>query len=140
MTMNFEIDHIGIVVRGLEDALHFYRETLGLSVSAIETIKAERVQAAMLPVGSAESNSRIELLQATDSESVIARFLEKRGPGLHHIALRVDNLAVVAGRLKEQGCRLLNEPRQGAGGHTYVFVHPGSTGGVLLELIQKQGK
>ncbi len=135
--MNFEIDHIGIAVRGLEDALHFYRETLGLSVIAIETIETERVQAAMLPVGSAESNSRIELLQATDSESVIARFLEKRGPGLHHIALRVDNLAVVAGRLKEQGCRLLNEPRRGAGGHTYVFVHPGSTGGVLLELIQK---
>ena len=135
--MNFEIDHIGIAVRGLEDALHFYRETLGLSVIAIETIETERVQAAMLPVGSAESNSRIELLQATDSESVIARFLEKRGPGLHHIALRVDNLAVVAGRLKEKGCRLLNEPRRGAGGHTYVFVHPGSTGGVLLELIQK---
>jgi methylmalonyl-CoA epimerase len=91
----------------------------------------------MLPVGNDELVSRIELLQSTDGESVVARFIEKRGPGLHHIALRVDDLAVVAERLKEQGCRLLNEPRKGAGGHTYVFVHPGSTGGVLLELIQR---
>ena len=135
--MNFEIDHIGIAVRGLEDALRFYRDTLGCSVVGKETIEAERVQVAMLPVGNPASPSRIELLEATDSESVIARFVEKRGPGLHHIALRVDDLAMMAGRLKEQGCRLLNEPRQGAGGHTYVFVHPGSTGGVLLELIQK---
>jgi methylmalonyl-CoA epimerase len=135
--MNFEIDHIGIAVRSLDEALHFYGETLGFSVMPRETIEAERVHVAMLPVGNAVSHSRIELLQATDSDSVIARFIEKRGPGLHHIALRVDDLAVVAERLKDQGCRLLNEPRVGAGGHTYVFVHPGSTGGVLLELIQK---
>jgi len=135
--MNFEIDHIGIAVRRLDDSLRFYHEALGFSLTGEETIEAERVQVAMLPVGNAESASRIELLQATDSESVIARFIEKRGPGLHHIALRVDDLASVAGRLKDRGCRLMNEPRQGAGGHTYVFVHPGSTGGVLLELIQK---
>lgn len=135
--MNFEIDHIGIAVRGLEDALRFYQDTLGCSAAGKETIEAERVQVAMLPLGNAESNSRIELLEATGSESVISNFIEKRGPGLHHIALRVDDLAVVAERLKEQGCRLLNEPRQGAGGSTYIFVHPSSTGGVLLELIQK---
>jgi methylmalonyl-CoA epimerase len=135
--MNFEIDHIGIAVRGLDDALHFYQDILGLPVMGEETIKAERVRVAMLPVGNDELVSRIELLQSTDGESVVARFIEKRGPGLHHIALRVDDLAVVAERLKEQGCRLLNEPRKGAGGHTYVFVHPGSTGGVLLELIQR---
>jgi methylmalonyl-CoA epimerase len=135
--MNFEIDHIGIAVHSLDEALQFYGQTLGFTALAKETIEAEQVHVAMLPVGNAVSNSRIELLQATDSNSVIARFIEKRGPGLHHIALRVDDLAMVAGRLKDQGCRLLNEPRVGAGGHTYVFVHPGSTGGVLLELIQK---
>jgi len=131
--MDFEIDHIGIAVRSLEEALRFYQKALGFLVAGEETIEAERVRIAMLPVGNVVSASRIELLQATDSKSVIARFIEKRGPGLHHIALRVDNLAVVAGRLKDQGCRLLNEPRSGAGGHTYVFVHPGSTGGVLLD-------
>ena len=135
--MNFEIDHIGIAVRDLQDALGFYRDTLGCSVMGQETIEAERVRVAMLPMGNAESRWRIELLEAMDNESVIARFVEKRGPGLHHIALRVDDLASVAQRLKAQGCRLLNEPRQGAGGHTYVFIHPGSAGGVLLELIQK---
>src|SRR4051812_41322990 len=135
--MNFEIDHIGIAVCELGNALRFYRDMLGLSVMGEETIEAERVRVAMLPVGNDDLASRIELLQSTDSESVIARFVENRGPGLHHIALRVDDLAVVAERLKAQGCRLLNEPRKGAGGHTYVFVHPGSTGGVLLELIQR---
>ncbi|MFL6463930.1 MAG: methylmalonyl-CoA epimerase [Bryobacteraceae bacterium] len=135
--MDFEIDHIGIAVRSLEEALRFYQKALGFSITGEETIEAERVCIAMLPVGNAVSASRIELLQATDSESVIARFIDKRGPGLHHIALRVDDLAAVAGRLKDQGCRLLNEPRRGAGGHIYVFVHPGSTGGILLELIQK---
>ena len=132
--MSFEIDHIGIAVRNLDDALRFYREALGCSVGGRETIEVERVQVAMLPVGCPESNSRIELLEATDGESVITRFIEKRGPGLH---LRVDDLTSVATRLKEQGCQLLNEPRPGAGGHMYVFVHPGSTGGVLLELVQK---
>ena len=135
--MDFEIDHIGIAVRSLEEALRFYQRALGFSITGEETIESERVHVAMLPVGNAVSASRIELLQAMDSESAVARFIEKRGPGLHHIALRVDELAVIAGRLKDQGCRLLNEPRRGAGGHTYVFVHPGSTGGVLLELIQK---
>jgi methylmalonyl-CoA epimerase len=76
-------------------------------------------------------------LEAAAEDSVIAKFIEKRGPGLHHIALRVDHLDVTVQRLKAEGARLLNEPRRGAGGHLYVFVHPASTGGVLLELIQK---
>jgi len=135
--MNFEIDHLGIAVRSLEEGLRFYEEVLGFTSAGEETIEAERVRVAMLPVGDALSASRIELLEATDRESVIAQFIEKRGPGLHHIALRVENLAAVLDRLKAQGCRLLNEPRIGAGGHTYVFVHPRSTGGVLLELIGK---
>ncbi len=87
----------------------------------------------MLPSG----DSRIELLEPSDPESTIAKFLNKRGPGLHHIALRVDDLAASVERLKAGGARLLNEPAKGAGGHTYVFVHPASAGGVLLELIQK---
>ena len=86
----------------------------------------------MLPAG----GPRIELLEATEPDSVIAKFIEKRGEGLHHIALKVPDLAATVERLKAQGARLLNEPRAGAGGHLYVFVHPSSTSGVLLELIQ----
>ncbi len=136
--MGFEIDHLGIAVRDLEKSLRFYTETLGMEAGMRETVDAERVNVAMLPVGIDESSSRIELLEATDSASPIAKFLEKRGPGLHHVALRVDDLAAAVERLKRAGARLLNEPRQGAGGHEYVFVHPSSAGGVLLELIQKQ--
>lgn len=135
--MNFEIDHLGIAVRSLEEALAFYSATLGMPVTGQETIEAERVHVAMLPVGSSAPVPKIELLEASDSDSVIAKFVEKRGPGLHHIALRVDDLVAVTNRLQVQGCQLLNEPRTGAGGHRYVFVHPCATGGVLLELIQK---
>jgi methylmalonyl-CoA epimerase len=102
-----------------------------MRVTHRETVEAEGVRVAMLGA------SRIELLEAAREDSTIARFIEKRGPGLHHIALRVDDLPRTIERLKEQGARLLNEPRPGAGGHVYVFVHPASTGGVLLELIQK---
>ena len=87
----------------------------------------------MLPAG----DSRLELLAPTAPDSPIAKFLEKRGPGLHHVALRVGDLNAAVCRLKANGARLLNEPRTGAGGHIYVFVHPASTGGVLLELIQE---
>lgn len=135
--MNIEIDHLGIAVRNLEEALHFYSDTLGIAITCRETIKDERVHIAMLPTGAGISSPRIELLEASDAESTIAKFIEKRGPGLHHIAMRVDDLAAVTERLVGAGARLLNEPKQGAGGHTYVFVHPASTGGVLLELIQK---
>jgi methylmalonyl-CoA epimerase len=130
--MSVEIDHLGIAVRDLGEALRFYRDALGLSVAHTETVASERVNVAMLPAG-----SRIELLEAADAESPIAKFIDKRGPGLHHVALSVDDLALTVHRLRAQGARILNEPRPGAGGHTYVFVHPGSAGGVLLELIQK---
>jgi methylmalonyl-CoA epimerase len=135
--MSVEIDHLGIAVRTLEEALQFYEQTLGMQVSRRETVAAERVNIAMLPAGEGARSPRIELLEATAPDSTIAKFIDKRGPGLHHIALRVDNLAGAVERLRQQGARLLNEPRTGAGGHTYVFVHPASTGGVLLELIQK---
>ena len=86
----------------------------------------------MLPAG----DSRIELLEATEPDSVIAKFIDKRGEGLHHVAIRVPDLSTTTERLRATGARLLNEPRAGAGGHLYVFIHPSSTGGVLLELIQ----
>lgn len=134
--MNAEIDHLGIAVRSLEEGLRFYHEILGMEVSHRETVAAERVHVAMLPAGGGDV-PRIELLEAADHDSTIAKFVEKRGPGLHHIALRVDNLTETVARLRQEGARLLNEPRAGAGGHTYVFVHPASAGGVLLELIQR---
>ena len=131
--MSVEIDHLGIAVTSLEEALRFYEDSLGMQVARRETVPHERVSVAMLPAG----ESRIELLEATDAESTVAKFLKKRGPGLHHIALRVDDLQGAIDKLKARGALLLNEPRTGAGGHTYVFVHPASAGGVLLELIQK---
>ena len=91
----------------------------------------------MLPCGPQQADPRIELLEASEEASTIARFIEKRGPGLHHIALRVEDLNAAVSRLREQGAHLLNEPQTGATGHTYVFVRPQTTGGVLVELIQK---
>jgi methylmalonyl-CoA epimerase len=132
-----ELDHIGIAVRSLQESLRFYTELIGLELKASETVESERVNVAMLPAGTGVAAPRIELLEPADEKSVIARFLEKHGPGLHHIALRVENLSETVNRLEAAGVRLLNEPRLGAGGHTYVFVHPSSAAGVLLELIQK---
>ena len=135
--MSIEIDHLGIAVRSLEEGLGFYEQLLGMPVTQREIVEAERVSVAMLPAGTQAAAPRIELLEATSAESAIARFIDKRGPGLHHVALRVDDLPAVLSRFEATGARILNEPRPGAGGHTYVFVHPASTGGVLLELIQK---
>lgn len=128
-----QIDHLGIAVRSLKEALGFYEGALGMPVSLRETVEREMVKLAMLPAG----GPRIELLEATCPDSAVAKFVAKRGPGLHHIALRVPDLAAAVERLKASGARLLNEPQAGAGGHLYVFVHPASTGGVLLELIQE---
>jgi LAO/AO transport system kinase len=126
------IDHLGIAVRSLDDAVEFYRN-LGLTVAHRETVDVEKVEVAMLPAG----ESRIELLEPGAADSPLAKFLEKRGPGLHHVALRVPDLNAAVARLRASGARLLNEPRAGAGGRLYVFVHPSSTGGVLLELVQE---
>ncbi len=126
------IDHLGIAVNSIDAALGFYRDQLGLSVAHRETVEHERVRAAMLPAG----DSRLELLEATEPDSTIAKFIAKRGEGLHHVALRVPDFEAAVERLRAAGARLLGEPRQGAGGHTYVFIHPASTGGVLLELIK----
>ncbi len=128
-----KIDHLGIAVESLERALAFYEGLLGMKVSGRETVEAEQVRVAMLPVG----GGRLELLEPTAPDSAVGRFLAKRGGGLHHVALQVPDLEAAVERLRAAGARLLNEPRAGAGGHIYVFVHPASTGGVLLELIQE---
>src|ERR1041384_1032226 len=126
-------DHLGIAVKSLGESLKFYRDQLGLDVSLRETVERENVNVAMLPLG----EPRIELLEATQPDSVIGKFIEKRGEGLHHVAVKVPDLLASVEKLRASGARLLNEPRQGAGGHLYVFVHPSSTGGVLSELIQE---
>ena len=130
---SFEIDHLGIAVDSIDSVLHFYRDQLGMSVSAREAVEHEKVHVAMLPAG----ESRIELLEPSDPDSTMARFLAKRGPGLHHVAMRISDLNAAIANLQAAGARILGEPKRGAGGHVYVFVHPASTGGVLWELIQK---
>ena len=126
------IDHLGIAVESIASARSFY-EALGLRVTQEETIPHEQVRAAMLPTG----GSRIELLEPTSPDSAVARFLQKRGPGLHHVALRVDDIAATLASLKQQGVRIISEEIQtGAGGHLYFFVHPSNAGGVLLEICQ----
>lgn len=130
------LDHLGIAVRSLDEALKFYENQLGLGVSLRETVAVEKVNVAMLPLGATSGVPRIELLEAVEPDSVIGKFIVKHGEGLHHVALRVPDLTSTVDRLRSSGARLLNEPREGAGGHVYVFVHPSSTGGVLLELIQ----
>ena len=136
--MAIEIDHLGIAVRSLAQGLRLYENALGMTITRRETIATEQVEVAMLPAGAGANPPRIELLEATSEASPVARHIEKRGPGLHHIALRVDDLTETIERLKAEGAHVLHEPRRGAGGHLYVFVHPTTTGGVLLELIQKE--
>jgi LAO/AO transport system kinase len=129
------LDHLGIAVRSIADSRRLY-EALGVRPGEVEEIPQERVRALMLTLG----ESRIELLEAAESDSVIARFVAKRGEGLHHVALRVADLARTVERLKALGVRLVSETIQvGAGGHKYVFVHPASANGVLLELVEADG-
>ncbi len=128
----FSIDHLGIAVKSLAAAKQIY-ETLGLTVSPEETVKAEQVRLVMVPVG----DSRLELLEPTSETSAIAKFIAKRGEGLHHVCMRVPDLSATVARLKKDEVRLVSdEIKIGAGGHRYVFVHPSSAGGVLLELVE----
>jgi methylmalonyl-CoA epimerase len=130
--MSHTIDHLGIAVKSLAQARKFY-EQLGIKVAGEEEVPHEKVKVAMLALG----ESRIELLEPTSPDSVIAKFLEKRGEGLHHVALHVPDLKQAVATLKANGARLISEEiKVGAGGHHYIFVHPSSTGGVLLELVQ----
>jgi LAO/AO transport system kinase len=128
------LDHLGIAVRSIAAARGFY-EMLGLSAEQEETIEHERVKTAMFSVG----ESRIELLEPTVEDSVIGRFLDRRGEGLHHVALHIAEIDAMFARLQEAGVRLASDSiRVGAGGHRYFFVHPASTGGVLLELVSNE--
>jgi len=135
--VSIEIDHLGIAVRSLTEGLSFYEQALGMTVSLRQRVASEGVDVAMLPAGTSPEAPRIELLESSSEDSAVGKFVAARGPGLHHVAVRVDDLGAAVDRLKSRGYRVLHEPRIGAGGHRYVFVHPHSTGGVLLELIQK---
>ena len=128
-SVHYEIDHLGIAVKSLDSALDFYERQLGMTARR-ETVEHEKVHVAMLP-------AKIELLEAASQDSTIAKFIEKRGEGLHHVAISVDDLSALVSKLSAAGTRVLGQPQRGVGGHLYVFIHPSSTGGVLLELIQK---
>ena len=133
--MTFSIDHLGIAVKSLAAAKGIY-EKLGLTISAEEEVESEQVRLVMVPVG----ETRLELLEPLSESSPIAKFIAKRGEGLHHVSLRVPDLAAAVERLKKDGVRLVSdEMKIGAGGHRFVFVHPSSAGGVLLELVEDGG-
>ena len=128
-----KIDHIGIATNGIDEAARFYLESLGLQIEHVEEVTSQKVRVAMLPLG----ESRLELLEPTSDDSPISKFLAKRGPGIHHIAVRVQDIRASLAELKEKGARLIDEqPRTGAGGCLVAFIHPSSTGGVLLELVE----
>ncbi len=129
-----KVDHIGIAVDNLEKRLPFWAEALGLRVAAIETVESEQVKVAFLPVGDA----RIELLEATTGESTIAKHVDKRGCGIHHLTLEVTDLELTLEALRAAGVEIIGDgARDGAGGHRVAFVHPKSSGGVLLELSER---
>lgn len=130
------IDHIGIAVKNIDEALKFWQDTLGVKCTGVEEVADQKVKTAFLPL----KDSELELLEPTEPDSPIAKFIEKnngRG-GMHHVALRVENLEAALADLKAKGVRLIDEkPRKGAGGALIAFIHPAATGGVLLELSQR---
>ncbi len=130
-----KIDHIGIATRQLREATAVWQSVLGLEPEPTEEIADQGVRITMLPIG----ETHIELLEPLTLDSPLGKFLEKRGPGLHHIAIRVDNIGAALAQLKEKGARLIDEtPRAGASGCLVAFIHPSTVDGVLLELVQHQ--
>jgi methylmalonyl-CoA epimerase len=130
--MMFALDHLGIAVKSLAAAKATY-EKLGMNPSSEELVEQEKVRVVMVPVG----ETRLELMEPTSDDSVIAKFIAKRGEGLHHVSLRVPDLNAAVHKLKSENVRLVSEEiKAGAGGHRYIFIHPSSTGGVLLELVE----
>ena len=128
------IDHIGIAVKSIEDSLKFWEGTLGIKCAGIEEVVEQKVKTAFLPL----KDSEVELLEPTADDSPVAKFIEKKGEGIHHLAIRVDNLEQALAELKEKGIRLIDErPRKGAGGASIAFIHPAATGGILLELSER---
>lgn len=131
--MKATLDHIGIAVSSLSDALSFYRDALGLEIETPEEVASQRVRAHFIPAG----ECAIELLEATAPDSPIAKYVDKRGPGLHHLTLRVDDITSALAQLRAKGIRLIDEvPREGAHGSLVAFIHPASAHGVLVELKQ----
>jgi len=128
------LNHVGVAVRSLEQALAPYRDGLGLALQEIEEVASEQVRVAFLPAG----ETRIKLLEPTGSESPIARFLEKRGEGVHHLCFEVEDLEAALERMRASGVPLIDQkPRSGAGGCRVAFVHPRGMAGVLVELLEK---
>ena len=128
------VDHIGIAVKDLDEAVKFYETAIGLKAVGFETVEEQKVKVAFLPCG----DSELELLESTEPDGPIARFIEKNGPGIQHIAIRVDDIEKALEELKAQEVRLIDQtPRYGAGNARIAFVHPKATGGVLLELTQR---
>lgn len=129
-----KINHLGIATKGIDEALKFWENALGLENVHTEVVEDQKVRVAMLPLG----ESRIELLEPTSEDSPISKFLEKRGGGIHHIAVEVEDIEAALAKLKREGARLIDEtPRIGAEGCLVAFVHPSSANGVLLELVQE---
>lgn len=127
------IDHIAVLVDDMDKTLAFWRDALGIELAHVEEVPAEKSRVAFLPV----AGSEIELVQATTDDSGLARYLEKRGPGMHHICLEVDDIAGMLAQLKAKGVQLINEtPVVGSGGKQYAFIHPKSANGVMVELYQ----
>ncbi len=130
-----KIDHIGIAVESIEESLKLYTDILGLTLEGTEVVEEQKVKTAFLPIGDTE----IELLESTHPDGPIARFIQKRGQGIQHIAFRVDDIEKALAEIKDKGVRLIDEkPRYGAGGAKIAFLHPKSTNGVLIELCQKE--
>jgi len=130
-----KVDHIGVAVSNLEEALKIYTDVLGLKLHGTEVVEEQKVRVAFMPVGDTE----IELLESTDPEGPIAKFIEKRGEGIQHIAFRVDDIEEALEQMRQQGVRLIDEkPRYGAGGARIAFLHPKATGGVLVELCERK--
>ncbi len=128
------VDHIGIAVTSLESIVNVYCDTLGLTLHGFEEVAEQKVRVAMFPVG----ESKLEFLEPTSPESPIAKFIEKKGQGVHHLALHVDDIEAKLSELKEKGVKLIDQtPRMGAGGKKIAFVHPAATGGILIELCQE---
>jgi methylmalonyl-CoA epimerase len=131
--MKVTLDHVGIAVADLQQALAFYKDALGLEIDEPEEVASQRVRAHFIPAG----ESALELLEATTDDSPIAKYVARRGPGLHHITLRVDDIRAALAHLKARGVRLIDaEPREGAHGSLVAFIHPSSAHGVLVELKQ----
>ena len=132
--MVVKVDHIGIAVKNLEESLKFYEEILGMKCKGTEVVEEQKVKVAFLPIGDTEA----ELLESTDEEGPIAKYIEKKGEGIQHIAYRVENIEKAIAEMKEKGIRMIDEkPRYGAGGAKIAFIHPKSTYGVLIELCER---